>query len=81
MKALKKVLSKAIKEPKWCGGGVSEKEMKREMESPAGSNLSQNRAVRTLPRSEATSSSLMVWTTKYRTVQGWEEPNGLVQII
>lgn len=62
-------------------GGLSEKEMKREMESPAGSNLSQNRAVRTLPRSEATPSSLMVWTTKYRMAQGWEEPNGLVQIV
>lgn len=80
MRALKKVLSKTIKESK-VGGELREKEMKREMESPAGSNLSHNRAVRTLPRSEAMSSSLMIWTTKYRTVQGWEEPNGLVQII
>lgn len=73
------MLRKAIKESK--EGALSEKEMKREMESPAGSNVSQNRAVRTLLRSEATSSSLAVWTTKYRTAQGWEEPNGLVQIV
>lgn len=76
---MKKALRKAIKESK--EGALSEKEMKREMESPAGSNVSQNRAVRTLPRSEATSSSLTVWTTKYRTAQGWEESNGLVQIV
>lgn len=69
------MLSKAIKESKGGWGELSEKKMKREMESPAGSNLSQNRAVRTLPRSEAMPSSLMVWTTKYRMAQGWEEPN------